>query len=79
VPHYAPKRALPALLGAPLLFELRLPRPELLTLLGGVTRPHACSDFPQGVVKALARGRVPDLVVATPAAFASWRGSWRLR
>jgi hypothetical protein len=79
VQHYAPKHALPALLAAPLLFELRLPLPKLLTLLGGVTRPHASGDLPQGVVEAPAYGCVPDSIVATRTALASWRGSRRRR
>jgi hypothetical protein len=62
--HYAPKRALPALLGAPLLFQLRFPLPELLTLLDVVARTHARGDVFQGVVEALARGGVSDLVLA---------------
>ena len=61
--HYALKPALPALLGAPLLFQLRLPLPQLLTLFGVVAGPHACGDVPQTVVDALARGCVPDLVL----------------
>jgi hypothetical protein len=61
--HYALKPALPALLGTPLPFQLRLPLPQLFTLSGGVAGPHACGDIPQAVVNALARGCVPDLVL----------------
>src|SRR3954469_22689883 len=79
-PHYAPSRALPALLGPPLLFQLGFPRTQLLALLGGVAGPHARGDFAQRVVEALARSRVPDLVVMARAVRASWLPSrWRGR
>src|SRR3954469_19206943 len=79
-PHYAPSRALPALLGPALLLQFGFPRTQLLALLGGVARPHARGDFAQRVLEALARSRVPDLVVMARAVLTSWRGSrWRGR
>src|SRR4051794_11235776 len=76
-PHYAPKGALPALLGPPLLFQLGFPGTQLFALLGGIAGPHVRGDFAQRVLEALARSSVPDLVVVARAALTNWRGARR--
>src|SRR6185503_5878372 len=69
----------PALLGASLLFQPGFPGAQLLALFDVVARAHACGDIAQGVLEALARGRVPDLVVRARAMLTSRRGSRWLR
>jgi hypothetical protein len=49
-------------------------RAQLLALFDVVARPHARGDIAQGVLEALARGRVPELVVEARAMLTSWRG-----
>jgi hypothetical protein len=70
--HYAPKRALPALLGAPLLFQLGFALPELLALLDAVAGTHARGDVFEGVAEALARGGVSDLVFVARTTSTGW-------